>query len=302
MSDESTAAPSQPPAQQSPIVAGFDRSDISLSAAELAASEAQQRGLPLELVHAFTWPWIYPPLIPEAETVEPLPRIRAIKVLTDAATQLRRHHPEVPISSTVIDGPAPAVLVDRSAQAALLVIGHRGAGGFAELLAGSTAIHTAAHARCPILVTRGAMDRPAAPVIVGLDGSPDAHHAARFAFLAAALRGVPVVGISVWPPEPAWPENLAMAGFPPPSVPDLLAESLTDCTTAYPEVAVHTEIVRDGSAAGALIHAAEKAALVVVGSRGLGGLRGMLLGSVGRALIEHAPCPVAIVRTAEAAP
>jgi nucleotide-binding universal stress UspA family protein len=59
---------------------------------------------------------------------------------------------------------------------------------------------------------------------------------------------------------------------------------------------VRIEIIRGKSAAGALATAADGASLVVVGSCGCGGLRGLLLGSIGRALIEHAPCPVAIVR------
>lgn len=298
MSAQSRKAASEHPTGPLPVIAGLDGSASSFAAAEAAA-----RSLPLELVHAFTWPWIYPPLISDPEThAEPDPRIRAADLLATTADRIRQEHRGMLVTTHLIDGHAPAVLVERSQRAALLFLGHRGAGGFTQLLAGSTAIHAAAHAHCPVLVTRGAPTPPDAPVLVGVDGSAGARRAAWFAFDVAARRRVPLTVLSVWPADHAWPDSLAAAGYPPPSVPDMLAESLGDCTAAYPDVAVRTEIVRDSSPAAPLIHAAYRAALVVVGSRGLGGLRGMLLGSVSRALIEHAPCPVAVVRPTEALP
>jgi nucleotide-binding universal stress UspA family protein len=61
---------------------------------------------------------------------------------------------------------------------------------------------------------------------------------------------------------------------------------------------VDAEVVHDRSPAAALIRVAEGAGLVVVGSRGLGGMRSLLLGSVGRALIQDAPCSVAVAHDA----
>ena len=65
----------------------------------------------------------------------------------------------------------------------------------------------------------------------------------------------------------------------------------------YPEVHVVREVVRD-SAAKALLRHSEHAQLVVVGSRGRGGFRGLVLGSTSQHLLHHATCPVAVVRTA----
>jgi nucleotide-binding universal stress UspA family protein len=56
-----------------------------------------------------------------------------------------------------------------------------------------------------------------------------------------------------------------------------------------------TEAVQ-GQAAGVLLHASRDADLLVVGSRGLGGFRGLLLGSVSRQCVDHASCPVVVVR------
>ncbi|HEX6446232.1 MAG TPA: universal stress protein, partial [Streptosporangiales bacterium] len=76
----------------------------------------------------------------------------------------------------------------------------------------------------------------------------------------------------------------------------MLAEALADCRDRYPEVDVAEHVVPDPPAQ-ALVTAGDGAVLVVVGSRGRGGFRGLLLGSVSQALLHHAPGPVAIVRT-----
>ncbi|MFD7985378.1 universal stress protein, partial [Kitasatospora indigofera] len=64
---------------------------------------------------------------------------------------------------------------------------------------------------------------------------------------------------------------------------------------AEPPVKI-TQMVLPGNAARALLDTASGAALLVVGSRGLGGFSGALLGSVSRHLTEHAPCPVVVLR------
>ena len=197
------------------------------------------------------------------------------------------------VTAEMVDGHAAAVLVERSRRAQLLVVGHRGEGGFTELLVGSVAIHTAAHAHCPVVVVRGTRGAADAPVIVGVDGSSPARHAVRFAFDTAARRRAPLRVVAVWPARPKHPDDEERAT----TAVDALTVILREDVARYPGIVVRAEILHDPSPAAALIRAADGAGLVVVGSRGLGGLREALLGSVGRALIEHAPCPVAIVRS-----
>jgi nucleotide-binding universal stress UspA family protein len=74
----------------------------------------------------------------------------------------------------------------------------------------------------------------------------------------------------------------------------LLAEQVATCAAARPDVQVHQMLARHRPA-HTLVEQSAKAQLVVVGTRGRGGFRGLLLGSTSQALIHHAHCPVAVV-------
>jgi nucleotide-binding universal stress UspA family protein len=75
----------------------------------------------------------------------------------------------------------------------------------------------------------------------------------------------------------------------------VLAEAIAGRRDLYPGLKVDLQVLR-GHAGDALVRASADAQLVVVGARGRGGLAGLLLGSVSQALLQHADCPVAIVR------
>ena len=137
-------------------------------------------------------------------------------------------------------------------------------------------------------------------IVVGVDGSPGARAALRFAVREAALRGAALRVVGAWHLPVA-----AYAGGYGPGDPDLGAElaqnAQHDLDQALAEVdagAVPVEtIVREGIPARVLLEEAQEAELLVVGSRGLGGFRGLLLGSVSQQCAHHAPCPLAIVPT-----
>ncbi len=74
----------------------------------------------------------------------------------------------------------------------------------------------------------------------------------------------------------------------------LLTERLADLQARYPDVPVQRVVTRDRPA-NTLLDEAKNAQLVVVGSRGRGGFRGLFLGSTSQALIYHSPCPVAVI-------
>jgi nucleotide-binding universal stress UspA family protein len=141
-------------------------------------------------------------------------------------------------------------------------------------------------------------------IVVGVDGSAHARQALRFALSEAALRGarVDVVGSWAVPPLAATGVGLVPAfdllrtelGD---STREVLAGELADAADAAAGVEVEQHVAQ-GDAAGALVEAAAGADLLVVGSRGRGGVTGTVLGSVSRACLHHAPCPVAVVHDA----
>jgi len=134
-------------------------------------------------------------------------------------------------------------------------------------------------------------------IVVGVDGSESAQAALRFAIEEARLRGASVRAVAVW--------HLAAAayggGFDPGLVADLGPRTEQVLENALERAADHAAgvdvepVVREGPPARVLLDEAGEAAMLVLGSRGLGGFRGLLLGSVGQQCAHHAPCPVVIV-------
>jgi nucleotide-binding universal stress UspA family protein len=291
-----------------PVVVGVDGSEPSLAAAELAAEEARRREVPLEIVHALSPPAPvagYPPdLVPVLATTGPVEQQwhdQAEQLLGQAAAQARQSHPNLPVITRLRDGYPAELLTDASRHAQMLVVGHRGTGGFADLLLGSVAVQLANHAACPVIIVRRPPHRDA-PVVVGVDGSEGSRQAAEFAAEAAAAYGVPLVALYARASERGWQLERAQGGLPPPGAPDEVMEILTGLAEQHPELEVRPEAPVDQPAHEALVDASRQARLLVVGARGLGGFRGLLLGSVSQSLIHHAECPVAVVGPASRDP
>lgn len=289
------------------VVVGVDGSASSLVAVEAAAREARARGAALRVVHAFIWPAMHVPLTPSPlGPSEGGLRKMADRLVAEAVERARATAPEVDVSHAVVTGEPLTVLEARSRAADLVVVGSRGMGGFVGLLVGSTAVHLAAHGRCPVLVVR---EEPSAdgPVVVGVDGSAAGERAVEFAFAEAELRKAPLVALHAWTtwnaPLPA-PQDASAPYANPPGVlaeeeERLLSEALAGHRARYPGVVVEQRVVH-GRTREALIDASRSAQLVVIGARGRGGFTGLLLGSVSQALLHHAHSPVAVVRAASA--
>ncbi|WP_240135675.1 universal stress protein [Streptomyces sp. MUM 178J] len=288
------------------VVVGVDGSASSLAAVEAAAREARLRGAGLRVVHAFIWPALHVPLGPSPSgPPEGGLRNLADRLVAEAVDRARAAAPEVEVSRAVVTGEPLTVLEAQSRAAELVVVGSRGMGGFVGLLVGSTAVHLAAHGRCPVLVVR---EQPSAegPVVLGVDGSAAGGPAVDFAFAEAELRKAPLVALHAWTtwnaPMPA-PQDPSMPYANPPGAlageeERLLSEALAGRQERYPGVVVEHRAVHGGTREE-LIEASRSAQLVVVGSRGRGGFTGLLLGSVSQALLHHAHCPVTVVRGKE---
>lgn len=143
-------------------------------------------------------------------------------------------------------------------------------------------------------------------VIVGVDGSETARKAVRWAAREAKLRGMKLELVSAW----QIPTYSYVSGYGFPAISeemmksltaraeDHLAEALDEARAEAREVQIET-IAVEGQPAKVLVEVAKGADLLVVGSRGLGGFRELLLGSVSQQCAQHATCPVVIVRHLE---
>lgn len=285
-----------------PVVVGADGSRSSLDAVGLAAGAAASRGRPLHVVHAFTLPYTHIPLGPvPLGPAEGALRKLADRIVSDAVDHAHTVAPGVDVTGYVVMGEALVVLEEHSHDAELVVVGDRGLGAFTGLLAGSVAVHLSAHARCPVLVQRG-RPAPEGPVLLGVDGSPESDTAVGFAFAEAELRGVDLVALHTWDnwtgPASGGPGEMAPLVYDQALFRDeeerLLAEALSGWHDRYPDVTVDRRLV-EGRPRPTLIEATADAQLIVVGTRGRGGFRGLLLGSVSQAVLHHAHCPVAVV-------
>ncbi len=136
-----------------------------------------------------------------------------------------------------------------------------------------------------------------APVVVGVDGSADARGAVDYAAweahrlhrplrLVFGFQPIPVYGPSLAGDTIAWPLRQARVR---------LTDLADTIIQRHPDLSVVTAVIA-GSPAGVLIDESRKASLIVVGSRGLGGFSGLLLGSVGGQVAMHAHCPVIVLR------
>jgi nucleotide-binding universal stress UspA family protein len=144
-------------------------------------------------------------------------------------------------------------------------------------------------------------------VVVGVDGSETAKRAVRWAAREATLRGTTLELVSAWE-IPIYSYAYGY-GFTP--ISDEMLKGLA--TIAEDQLAAALQVARaeardiemesiaiEGQAAKVLLEASKGAELLVVGSRGLGGFRELLLGSVSQQCAQHCTCPVVIVRHLDA--
>ncbi|TDB90364.1 universal stress protein [Actinomadura sp. 7K534] len=271
-----------------PIIVGIDGSTHSRRALDWAADHGARHRLPLRLVHA-------------SRALEPggsipydaLRRLVAERedMLAEARDHAVKRHSGLDVTTSLLETDPGGALVDASDEAALVVVGSRGQGGFEGLLFGSVGLHTAARARCPVMVvTRPAPDPDDAPaeIVVGVEGEPGDGAAVRWAFADAAARGAGVVALHAAGGEFS-PRRRVIEEME-------LSEAVAGMGEDFPDVAVRP-LVSDRTASQALVEASESAALVVVGARTRKSLIGMGLGRVNHVVLHHSRCPVVLVPT-----
>jgi nucleotide-binding universal stress UspA family protein len=288
------------------IVVGIDGSDGGRHALAWAVAEAARRGATLEAVHVWTPPVAVAPLgavaLPgDEEAFEEAAHATIAALVAEVADQAATGG--VTIEEVVVQGHATTVLLERAEAADLLVVGSRGHGAFLGLLLGSIAHQCLHHATGPVAVVPPTAEVPAdGAVVVGVDGSEESWAAARWATEEAGIRnGRLLVVHGWWTPYAVPPVGMAIA---PDNSLEFEADAqrlLADMMDGIVEQAAHKpgEVVLEAVeevAAKAVIDRSEGAAMVVVGSRGRGGFKGLLLGSVSQQVVHHAHCATVVIR------
>lgn len=285
------------------LVVGYDGSDGANAAAAFGLWLAGKSGCEATIVHAGPTPESVPSgdLLPaaaeqivayEREWQWRLGNLREYAA-DDAAVECR----------VVRGSPAGALIaaaVDTGAD--LILTGSHGIGHIRGALLGSVSSQVLAHAPCSVMVfPEDGISDPASrarTIVVGVDGSPSSHEALAVAQTLAAPLAATLVLLHAYDPHIPFAvittegmrNELRRHGRK-------LLDVARDTVTA--PVDIVEESLVEGHARDELVAACERRtpALLVVGSRGLGGFKELLLGSTSRWTANHAPCPVLIART-----
>ena len=235
--------------------------------------------------------------------------------ISSAVERLTAIAPEVQVTSEAVTGSPSRVLVDAAENAAIVVVGSSRASRLERVVLGSVSAAVIQHANAPVVLVPEGSGAGPARVVVGVDGSSHSRAAARTAIDVARHAGAPVLALTAWnvevvggvvvtePGSPEWEQvETRYRGV----AEEVVAQAQSDIAggaTVAPGVEARAEgsaevtvEVRRGSPASLLLDEVADDDLLVVGTRGRGGFRGLLLGSVSQRVLEAAPCPVLVTR------
>jgi nucleotide-binding universal stress UspA family protein len=270
------------------IVVGVDETPESQIALRWAVEAARSRGTAVRVIRAYAnqanqWPAI------GAEGFVTTPSIDRYQAELDAAVEYVRDRLGYHAGSGWLASasPAEAILVEGE-RAEMIVLGTRNRNRLEAAILGSVVTAVTARATCPVAVVTS--EEHDGPIVVGTDGSSHSDDALAFAFEEADRTGRALTVVYCWNPTDRHDRPAAQAHE---LLHDWLADSLEPYEQKYPRVHVRSKVIENRPAVA--LAAMTEGASLAVGSRGRGGVRGLLLGSVSQSLLHHANCPVVIV-------
>ena len=280
------------------IVVGADETSAGVAAARWALEEGALRDLPVTVVRA----WADPVALGYGMGMAVMTELESLRRTAEdlARGVLRKAGGPAggpAATSVAVQGRTTEVLRSWSENAELVVVGTRSAGALSRGVLGSVSASVLHHAHCPVVVVPEPRDEPTAArrVVVGVDHSPSSVHALGWAAEEAERRSWPLVPVLVR--EPA---GLGHGGSG--QAVDLArleaserAALVAAARAHHPGVTVEPEVL-SGHAAHALLDFSVPGDLLVLGARGRGGFRSLLLGSTSTAVAQHAHCPVVVIR------
>jgi nucleotide-binding universal stress UspA family protein len=278
-----------------PVIVGIDASQHAARAADWAAAEAVERGLPLNVIHALDFDPGSALIGPGADGhTDPSHEIHA-RLLAQVEYRLRAAHPDLVLTAELLHEGAAGALVTASREAELLVVGTRGRGGFAGLPLGSVSLRVAAHTHCPAVLVRarGHEDARVGEIVLGVEHG-ESEEAVLFAFEEAARAGVGVRAVRAWAPYPANSPYISDTDYLARLAADDVVAIVHSARDKFPDVPFKLSVLR-GHPAAVLADASREARLTVVGAHRRHGPLSLGVGPVIHGLLAQAQSPVAVV-------
>jgi nucleotide-binding universal stress UspA family protein len=293
----------------SKILLATDGSEVADLAAKSAATLAQSTNSELHVVHVGPGLPLYelPDYSARFEEVVRAQREAAQKLLDEQVRKIEGLGATVGEAHLEMDEKPDMVIVELGEKlgAGLVVVGSRGLGRLRRALMGSVSSSVVHHAHCSVMVVRGEALAFPTKLLLATDGSEDADLAANTA-LELSKRfdsELHAVYVEPMPERHSAPKRFAV-DLPPEVVESVEKEAKTKLEKLVEKMREEGGEVRQGHArvglpAAEIVILAEElgAGLILVGSRGLGGIRRALIGSVSDSVVRHAHCPVLVVRT-----
>ncbi|TAL24336.1 MAG: universal stress protein [Frankiales bacterium] len=289
---------------QQVVLVGVDGSPTSAAALAWGLEVAAARGAAVEALHAWHWDRTFLGMVVPDTPVELAVGARhgVEAELEKALADRPAGSATVPAWSRTAEGDAASVLLQHARSADLLVLGRHGQSAWQRTLVGpalgSVAGTCLSRSTAPVaVVPPGARPLPPDRVVVGVDGSGASLRALRWAVHHAERVGRPVVAVLSWQLTtlPA-PPTARDSWVPPLEEWEELGRSLLDETVSkVAESGAVEQLLLHRPAAAGLLETVGPDDLLVLGERGRGGFARLLLGSVSRQCVEHAPCPVVVV-------
>ena len=273
-----------------PIAVATNDSAQSQAAVLWAAQRAAQAHVPLVIVHVVDDRWLAEPMPWTEMMLE-----KGGELLETAAGRVRGTVP-VEITTKVLEGGVAGSLGKYSTKVSMLVVGSG-----APHLGGSLtdrALQVAAAAKCPVAVVGDQEIEGRQGVVVGVDGSEEATQAVAFAAAEADREGQELTVVYAFRGPDRWIDSAALTEHLAQRIQDeeqvVLSETISGLGEDYPDLVVHKVLETEMEPAAALVQAAASARMLVVGSRGRGGFKRLLLGSTAHAVLTRVPCPTVI--------
>jgi len=282
------------------IVAGTDGSEWSLRAVEWAAHEAALRHAGLQIVSVATaaprMSW-QRPAQGRPDPVSDAIRESCEQALASAAARAAEVEPGLAVDTALLPGTPAHALCAAAAGAVMLVVGSRGAGGFAALVLGSVGRYVATQAQGPVVVAREETMAVHHEVVVGIRDQ-DQPAAVGFAFEEAKLRRARLRAVHAW----HWflPERRTNSGAfaDARDITSEAASGLADLMASwrlkYPGVEVIEDVVH-AHPGRVLAGASARGDLVILGRKNAEDLGRPRTGVVTHAVLSHAHGPVAVI-------